>query len=205
MTGTTQQQFSEEDASQRASNADIIFDKEKNLITGISPQNSFLRKKKEKKYELSLTEENLGKLDFIVDLISKGKTKSEIVSVLKNKYNFKFTTCLNYYWSALRYWKNIQAEEKGFLRQKYELMLMNLFNAAVQEGDRKEAHNLMKTLMKLNSVSDKDKENIQTKFVFKFNTTVENIQKPKKIDDYQINFDDDDVQDINFDEEDDGE
>lgn len=201
MTGTTQQQFSEEDASQRASNADIIFDKDKNLVTGISPQNSFLRKKKEKKYELSLTEENLGKLDFIVDLISKGKTKSEIVSVLKNKYNFKFTTCLNYYWSALRYWKNIQAEEKGFLRQKYELMLMNLFNAAVQEGDRKEAHNLMKTLMKLNSVSDKDKENIQTKFVFKFNTTVENIQKPKKIDDYQINFDDDDVTDINFEED----
>lgn len=204
MTGTTQQ-FSEEDASQRASKADIIFDKDKNLVTGISPQNSFLRKKKEKKYELSLTEENLGKLDFIVDLVSKGKTKSEIVSVLKNKYNFKFTTCLNYYWSALRYWKNIQAEEKNFLRQKYELMLMNLFNAAVQEGDRKEAHNLMKTLMKLNSVSDKEKENIQTKFVFKFNTTVENIQKPKKIDDYQINFDDDDVQDINFEEEDDGE
>lgn len=203
MTGTTQQ-FSEEDASQRASNADIIFDKEKNLVTGISPQNSFLRKKKEKKYELSLSEENLGKLDYIVDLISKGKTKSEVVSALKQKYNFKFTTCLNYYWSALRYWKNIQAEEKNFLRQKYELMLMNLFNAAVQEGDRKEAHNLMKTLMKLNSVSDKEKENIQTKFVFKFNTTVESFHKPKKIDDYQINFDDD-VQNINFEEEEDGE
>ena len=203
MTGTTKQ-FNAEDANQRASNADIIFDETKNMVTGISPQNSFLRKKKEKKYELSLTEENLGKLDYIVDLISKGKTKSEVVSVLKQKYNFKFTTCLNYYWSALRYWKNIQAEEKGFLRQKYELMLMNLFNAAVQEGDRKEAHNLMKTLMKLNSVSDKEKENIQTKFVFKFNTTVESFHKPQKIDDYQINFDDD-VQDINFEEEDDGE
>ncbi len=201
MTGTTQQ-FNAEDASQRASNADIIFDEQKNMVTGISPQNSFLRKKKEKKYELSLSEENLGKLDFIVNLISKGKTKSEVVSILKEKYKFKFTTCLNYYWSALRYWKNIQVEEKDFLRQKYELMLMNLFNSAVQEGDRKEAHNLMKTLMKLNSVSDKEKENIQTKFVFKFNTTMESFHKPaKKIDDYQINFDDD-VTDINFEEED---
>lgn len=166
-------------------NLNVVFDDKKNKLIGINP----------KKYELCLTDKNKKIFDRTLELISQGITRYNIISLLRLEFKLRDRQATDYYTSAKRHYILQKEEDKEFLREKYELMLMNLFNLSVEEGDKKEAHQIMKTLIKLN-LSDVQKKEITTKFEFKFNTTNSNLNPP------QININ---YEDINFEEEEDDE
>lgn len=156
-----QQNLAKEIVQKKIKNYKPVFD-ENNKIIGITPN--------QKKYELCLSEENLSKFDYILESMAGGLNKPAIIRALKTKYSIKTTTAENYYRSAMSYWKNQNNEEKEFLRERYELMLMALFQQAVNSGDKREAHHLLKTLISMNGVSEPEKKEMTTKFEFKFNT-----------------------------------
>jgi hypothetical protein len=169
----------------QAPNHNVIFDEKQNKIIGINP----------KKYELCLTVKNKKIFDRALELIGQGKTRYNIISLLRLEFKLRNSQATDYYSSAKRHYIMQKEEDKEFLREKYELMLMNLFNLSVEEGDKKEAHQIMKTLIKLN-LSDVQKKEITTKFEFKFNTTNSNLNPP------QININ---YEDVSFEEDDDDE
>jgi len=155
-----------------------------------------ISKKKEKRHELCLTDFNLTRFDFILDLIATGKSRREILQIFAKKFDLKLTTSSNYYVSAMRYIKDQNAADRDFIRDKYELMLMSLFQTAIENGNNSEAHRLMQTLIKLNGVSEPEKRETLTKFEFKFNTLTPPPNKPS-----DIKFD---VEDVDFEEDNDG-
>lgn len=148
-------------------------------------------KNKTKQYEKNLTEDTVKKFDYILSSISCGNSRKDTINAFMNDNNCNYFTANNWYTSALKYLKELNSNERDYVKEKYEIMLMNLFQQALEFGDRNEAHKLLQTLIKLNGVNETEKREIKNSFEFKFNTP------NTKQDNISLNIN---SQDINFEE-----
>jgi len=135
------------------------------------------KKGKIKQYEKNLTEHTIKRFDYIYNSLSMGNSRQITISNFMKDHDCSMLVARNWYTSALKYLKTSNEDEKEFVREKYEMMLMNLFQQAVELGDRNEAHKLLQTLIKLNGVNDVEKKQITNTFEFKFNTAAPNNQR----------------------------
>jgi len=167
-------------------------------VTGIVPNEKKIKAKTQNTNSvigLRVTPVIAKRFNYILEQISKGKSRQDILELCVKNYELTINSAQNYYVSALKWLKNANKKDREFMREKHEVMLMELYNNALIIGNTAEAHKILITLNKMFGLNEPEKKESTQTFEFKFNTATTPIQLNIKADE------DIDYQDVNDNED----
>lgn len=118
------------------------------------------------------------RLEMVLDLVSRGVAKKDILDQLCERFEIAKGSAENIYQASFKWLQTTSQEERLFLKEKHEAMLMNLYRINLERGDFKEAHAVLQTLNKMFGIEKKEQERgpTQNTFEFKFNIAPSHVE-----------------------------
>lgn len=108
------------------------------------------------------------RFEMVLNEVSKGTPKREIIDKLCERFDIKSSHAENIYSASFKWLQSTSSEERKYLREKHESMLMNLYRINIENGDFKEAHAILQTLNKMFGIEKREQEVKQTQNTFEF-------------------------------------
>lgn len=118
------------------------------------------------------------KLEYTLDLVSQGISKKDIIKSLSDHFDITEGSAENIYQASFKWLQTTSKDERMYLKEKHEAMLMNLYRLNIERGNFKEAHLVLQTLNKMFGIDRKDPERApsQNTFEFKFNIAPTHVE-----------------------------
>lgn len=109
------------------------------------------------------------KLEFILDLVGRGMNRQQVIERIEEKFEISSRSASDMYGHAMKWLQVSSDEERNYLREKHQSMLMGIYRRCIESGDFKEAHNILNTINKMYGLNQAEKSNPTSLFEFKFN------------------------------------